>query len=215
MMHALLFLALVPSAPAPPDVPKELQKFQGIWKVTATERGGTTSPTPPAALTDRMTLVVVGDAYVFSTHAGTVKIDVDKKTVDLTITEGRYKGMTLPGQLELSDKDNTLKLAIPSPTPTGRRGGPVAPAAPERPKTIKSEEGTTYMVYTFQRDAKATKEQAATKLKELKDSLTSPVTFGPANSRTTEDMLRQIIERLDRIEKRLDEMEKKQGKSEK
>jgi hypothetical protein len=124
--------------------------------------------------------------------------------------------MTLPGLLELSD--NTLKLAIPSPTPAGRRGGPggpVAPAAPERPKTIKSEEGTTYMVYTFQRDAKATKEQAATKLKELKEGLTSPVTFGPANSRTTEDMLRQIIERLDRIEKRLDEMEKKQGKSEK
>jgi uncharacterized protein (TIGR03067 family) len=214
-MHALVFLALIPSAPAPSDIPKELQKLQGIWKMTASERGGVAGPTPPAGFPDRSTLVVVGDAYVFTTHAGTIKIDLEKKTADLTITEGRYKGATLPGLLEISG--DTLKLAIQSPSAT-TRGARGAPTTRERPKELKTEDGTTHILYTFERDAKATKEQAATKLKELKDALpAAPSGFGPAptTSRATEDMLRQIIERLDRIEKRLDEMEKKQSKPEK
>src|SRR5262245_43948134 len=117
-MHTLLFLALVPSAPAPPD---KTDKFQGVWKMTAMENRGNPAPAALLALADRFTLVVVGDAYVLNTHAGTVKFDPEKKTADLTITEGRFKGTTLPALIELSG--DTLKLALASPSPIRARAG--------------------------------------------------------------------------------------------
>jgi uncharacterized protein (TIGR03067 family) len=210
-MHTLLFLALVPSAPAPPE---KADKLQGIWKVTAVESRGTALPPALRAANDRSTLVVVGNEYVFGAHAGTVKFDLEKKTADLTITEGRYKGIVLPGLIELSG--DTLKLAIPTPRVPGR--GARAAAAPERPKDLKTDEGTSHTLYAFERDAKATKEQVAAKMKELKEGLANPTSgfaVNPVSDRTTQDLLRQIVERLDRIEKRLDEMEKKQSKPEK
>jgi hypothetical protein len=57
----------------------------------------------------------------------------------------------------------------------------------------------------------------AAKLKEQKErvvALLGPGAFGPSAT-SNEALLRQIIERLDRIEKRLDEMEKRQAKPEK
>ena len=68
------------------------------------------------------------------------------------------------------------------------------------------------MVYTFERD-KATKEAAADQLRELRSTLAAqPAGTGfsrVTTSSTQELLLKQIIERLDRIEKRLDAMEKK------
>jgi uncharacterized protein (TIGR03067 family) len=218
-MHTLLFLALVPSAPAPPEkekeVPKELKPLQGVWKITAVEQGGRTPGTFGPAVGDRFPLVIVGDAYVLNNQAGTLKVDLEKKTADLTITEGRYKGQVLPALFEISD--NTLKLAFPTPGRTTR----ATPAAPlERPKELKSDVGSRVTLYTFERDAKATKEQAAANLKEQKERIITQTNnpFGPSSSATAvsnEALLKQIIERLDRIEKRLDEMEKKQAKPDK
>jgi uncharacterized protein (TIGR03067 family) len=204
-MHALLLLAVLPSAPLNPDkprdLPKGLEKLQGVWKVTTTEsRGRARAPTARTA--DRYFLVVVGDAYVLNAHAGTITIDLDKKTVDMAITEGPYKGQTLPGIFELSG--DTLQLAFPSPLSGGGR-----------PAELKTGAGTTHMLYTLERDTRATKADAEAKLKDLKALLGSSVTdrFGPGApapaDRTTEDLLKQVLEKLDRIEKRLDEIEKK------
>jgi uncharacterized protein (TIGR03067 family) len=217
-MHALLFVALIPSAPAPPEkekeVPKELKALQGVWKITAVEQNGRPAAAGFAPVTDRPPLVVVGNEFVMlGTQVGTVKADPEKKEIDLTVTDGRSKGQVLPCLFEVSD--GTLKLAIPSATRAARGG---APATLERPKELKSEAGSRVALYTFERDTKATKEQAAAKLKEQKERIVAqlgPGAFGPGSAATNEALLRQIIERLDKIDKRLDEMEKRQAKPEK
>jgi uncharacterized protein (TIGR03067 family) len=216
-MHALLFLALVPSAPAPAEkekeVPKELKALQGVWKVTAIDQNGRPAPAGFGPVTDRPPLVIVGNEYTFlSNQVGTIKADPEKKEVDLSVTEGRTRGQVFPALFEVSG--DTLKLAVPSST----RGAPGAARTIERPKELKSEVGSRVTLYTFERDTKATKEQAAAKLKEQKERIVAqlgPGAFGPGNAAAAnEALLKQIIERLDRIEKRLDEMEKKQAKPE-
>jgi uncharacterized protein (TIGR03067 family) len=215
-MHALLFLALVPSAPAPAEkekeVPKELKALQGVWKITAIEQSGGPGPAGFAPATERPPLVIVGNEYAFlSNQFGTVKADPEKKEIDLTVTEGRTKGQVLPSLFELDG--DTLKLAIPS----AARGVRGAPGTVERPKELKSGTGLRVTLYTFQRDAKATKEQAAAQLKEQKERLTAtqgPGAFGPSAA-VNEALLKQIIERLDKIDKRLDELEKRLNKPEK
>jgi uncharacterized protein (TIGR03067 family) len=203
-MHTLLLLAVLPSAPLDADKPKappkEFEKIQGIWKVTTMESSGV-ARAPTARTAARYVLVVVGDTYVLNTHAGTIALDLGKKTVDMKITEGRYKGQTLPGIFELSG-DN-LKIAFPSPVTGG-----------ERPKELKSGPDTSILVYTLVRDPKATREEAEAKLKDLRSTLATGTpargtSFTPAMDRTTQDLLKQILEKLDRIEKRLDELEKK------
>jgi uncharacterized protein (TIGR03067 family) len=197
-----MFLLLCPAVPLDAkgeDVPKELAKLQGIWNPTAVESRGTPLAAGRLGNSARYTLVIVGNGYVLSTHGGTVKIDAAKQTVDLTITDGRYKGTTLLGLYEL--KDNTLRLALPSPL-----------AAGERPTELKATRENGLMVYTFERDTKATKEAAADQLKELRSTLAGQPGIGfsrVTTSSTQEVLLKQIIERLERIEKRLDAMEKK------
>jgi uncharacterized protein (TIGR03067 family) len=201
-MHAILLLALAAPLAADPDETKsDKTKLQGVWKVTAVESRGAALP-GDRLNTDRYTLVIVGDDYVLLTHAGTVTFDRDKKTLDMKITDGRYKGrdLTLKGLYELTD--DTLKIAIPSPAARGS----------DRPLELKTGENTTHTLYTFERDKKAKKEDAEAKLKELKTALPDgPQGFTPRTTtdRTTQELLKQIIERLDRIEKRLDAIEKK------
>jgi uncharacterized protein (TIGR03067 family) len=200
-MHALVLLLLSPvvAAPAPEDdSSKELAKLQGVWKVTASESRG--KQTGAAPLADRYTLVIAGDGYAFNTYAGTLKLDPAKHTADLAVTDGRYKGVTVLGLYEL--KGDTLRLAMASPA---------SRAAAERPAELKTGADTAYTAFTFERDAKVTKEEVAAKLKERKDALASqpgPGGFG-RGAPSTQMMLQQIIDRLDRIEKRLDALEKK------
>src|SRR5262249_16607255 len=135
-----------------------LEKLQGIWNATAVDNLGRNVKIPgPAGLVNRYTFVVAGDKYVLYTHGGTIKLDPAKKTIDLTITEGRYKGTTAPGIYELSD--NTLKIAIFAPSARKMAG--------ERPTEFKGDAVGGHSAYTFEKDGKATKEQAAAKLKEL------------------------------------------------
>jgi hypothetical protein len=163
--------------------------------------------------------VIAGDVYAWTTIAGTIKIDSQKKTVDLVVTEGRYKGQIIPGLYELSD--NTLKLAFPSPL--ARVGG--VRAAAERPEELKTGPETRHSLYTFERDVTATKAEVASKLKERKENVAAQGAAGlpgggpaggiiggggPAGGPNAQlrQQLREIIERLDRIEKRLDQLEK-------
>src|SRR5262245_1409876 len=195
-MHASLLLALAAPLAADPDETKsDKAKLQGIWKVTTVESRGATQP---GLNTDRYTLVIVDDNYILLTHGGTVTFDRDKKTVDMKITDGRYKDRSLQGLYELTD--DTLKIAIP--TPASRNSA--------RPKDLKTGTDTTHTLYTFERDKKAKKEDAEAKLKELKTALPDgPTGFTRTTptDRTTQELLKQVIERLDRIEKRLDSLE--------
>jgi hypothetical protein len=81
----------------------------------------------------------------------------------------------------------------------------------ECPKDLKSETGLRVTLYTFERDTKATEEQAAARLKEQKGRVVAQAGSGPSAA-TNEALLKQIIERLDRIDKRLDELEKRLDK---
>src|SRR5207253_69953 len=97
------------------EAKKELAKLQGVWKLTSRELRGRQSRAP-AQLADRYTLVVVGDSYVFLTHAGSFKLDAAKRpsAVDFAVTVGRYDGQKFPGIYELTG--NTLRLALPPVT---------------------------------------------------------------------------------------------------
>jgi uncharacterized protein (TIGR03067 family) len=219
-MNTLAFLVLSATLALPAgeekEAPKDLDKLQGVWKVTAVNSRGKQMP---AALfeTPTYTLAVVGDRYVFTTHGGTVKLDSAKKTVDLEVTAGRYKGTTLLGRYEI--KGDTFTLMLPSPI-----------TAAERVPELKAGDDPVAIVYTLQRDAKAGKEQAAAVLKDHTEALPDLPAFGgkgiggkgapagggfggggfaPAGGMTTQQMLQQILQRLERIEQRLDELEKR------
>src|SRR5947209_13487237 len=160
-MHALMVLLLLVGVPKPkpdapkPEAPKGLEKLQGVWKLTALERRGAQMALDGLANRDRYTLVVVGDGFAFYTQGGTLKVDPAKQAVDLINTEGRYQGITVPGLYEL--KDDTLRIIMASPL-----------AAGERPTELKTGGVANQTLYTFARDVKTTKEQAAEQLKQLK-----------------------------------------------
>ncbi len=202
-MTAMLLMALSVGAPieAKDDAKAQLAKLQGVWQVTALESGGVEQAPARARATNRSTLVIVGDGYAFSTQAGTIKIDPAAKTLDLAITDGRYKDQTVLALYELTD--DTLKIAMES---VNRRSG--------RPAALKTSDTTTHTLYTFTRE-KATKEQAEAKLKVQKEAVVNQPVPGafpnrPATTdRATQELLRQVLDKLDRIEKRLDAMEKK------
>lgn len=191
----------------------ELVKLQGIWKLT--ERQTAANRFPPAkgtAAADRYTLVVGGESYVLSTHAGIIKFDPAKKTVDMTVTEGRYKGTTVPGVYELSG--DTLKIALHPPS--------AARAAGDRPKDLTPGGEAAHTLYTFEKDPKATKDDAAAQLKELKSGLVPAAAdraFGPAPraaaDQATQEILRKVMEKLEAIDKRLDAIEKRLPPAEK
>src|SRR5262249_1425181 len=159
----------------PNDVPKELVKLQGVWRLTSAEAGQLSLPAKDLDSANDYTLVIAGNEYAWRAptsmgrpasaakqlvvgravaHAGTPKADSEKKALDLAIPEGRYQGNTLLGLFEL--KGDTLKIATTNP------GGRSA-----RPEDLKSE---GHFLYTFERDPKVTKEQAASKWKELKEA---------------------------------------------
>ena len=222
-MTPLLLVALLIAAPIPPMPPKVETKLEGVWKATERERSGLQSPLPAGALGETYTLVVVGDQYVFQAHGGTIKVDAEKKTLDLTITDGRNANRTIPGIFERTG--DTLKIAIPTVI-----------SSTDRPTELKTAVGTRYYVYTLERDTKITPEQTSTKLKERREALTAlgargsrasgvpapapgagPAGVGPApvapsapaNDQATQELLKKVLDKLDRIEKRLDEMDKK------
>lgn len=214
MLLALL-CAMVPLDESKDDpVQKEMAKFQGVWKVTAVESQGALLPAERLKA-DIYTLVVVDNDFALSSLTGTLKLDPAKATADLAVTDGPLKGVTVLGRYEL--RGDTLRLVMHSPTLRGGREG-------ERPAELKAGAGTANILYTLERDAKVTKEQAAARLKERKESLAplarrgGPQNAGPgrvggpgapAQARTsTAQLLREVIERLDRIEKRLDAIEK-------
>ncbi len=207
-MKSLVFMVLAIAAPVPKDA-KPVQpaagKLDGVWKLTDRESRGKSVTTTPI-VSQNYTLVISGGEYVFRTHAGTIAIDADKKTIDMKVTTGPYKDIPYPGLFERTG--DTLKVALPLNPRTGV----------ERPAELKTGAQTTYYVYTFELDKTATAEQVAAKLKDMKAAIPSGPGSGafqvlprqptPAE-KSMQETLDKILEKLEKIEKRLDELEKK------
>lgn len=212
-MNALAFLLVSTSLAVPvpnrKEPPKDAEKIQGVWNLIAAETRG--RPMPAAVMNlPTYTLVVDGDRYVFSTHGGKLALDAAGGTADLGIQNGRNQGHTIPGRYKLDG--DTLTLILPS-----------AFSSSKRPPVPMPGQAAAAAVYTFRRDAKQTKEQAAALLKQRTAALPNAPLVGPGIGKIgqpgrpgfagrvspTQQMLQQIINQLERIEQRLDALEKR------
>lgn len=207
----LLTTSLAVPVPDRKEPPKDAEKIQGVWTPTAAESRGTALP---AALlqSNRFQLIVDGDQYVFSTHGGKLKLDPTNGTADLTVQNGRNAGRTLPGRYKFDG--DTLQLVLPSSITSTVR--PAFPMPGQR---------SAAAVYTFRRNAALTKEKAAALLKERTAALPAAGKGGipgkggvggggfgggfGGRATTTQQMLQQIINHLERIERRLDALEQR------
>jgi uncharacterized protein (TIGR03067 family) len=146
--------------------PKDTDKLQGIWRPTSiTSRGKQVAD--PVEDGPNYSFAAVGDRFIFmKIYGGTFTLDPDKGLMDWEVTAGRYAGKTVPCRYEL--KDDTLKLIFPSSI-----------LNPVRPPVAKAGDDPVCLVVTFQRDGKATKEDADKYLKDRTAALAAKAPFGP------------------------------------
>lgn len=218
-MTPLLLMSVALSAPVPKQPEKAEAKFDGVWVLTAREYRGQQMATTDA-LKASYTLIVVGNDYVFRNHGWTIKFDKEKKTFDMSVNAGTYKGETSGGVF--ARDDNTLKIAMPS----------IPRTATARPTELTTGPGTTHYLYTFERDKDAS-EKAADKLKEKVAALPvravnvfNPAPVAPlpalplipaapaapvAPLPNPAQQLREALERIEKLEKRIEELEKAKG----
>src|SRR5262249_55559147 len=130
-------LVLATNVPAE-DSKKELDKLQGNWTIVSDDREG-----KPAA-TDRDAMVTVREDQ-FTTKSGskvlrtgTLKLDPSKspKEIDVTYTEGEFKGQTLKGVYTLEGDSWKICYGLP--------GG-------DRPRSVPQKAGKGQMLLTLQR----------------------------------------------------------------
>lgn len=214
-MTSLLVLSLALAAPVPKPAAKPADPNEGVWVLKTRESRGRETDMA-GRLADTYTLVVSGKDFYFRSYAGTIKFDAEKKTVDMTITAGLYKGETTGGVFER--KGDTLRVALPI-TP---RPGAV------RPTELKTQPGQSGYLYTFELDKTA---KPADKLKQLVAALPDPravpanpfaggpalpalpaVPAAPPLQPRLPVALQQALERIEKLEKRVEELEKAQGK---
>jgi uncharacterized protein (TIGR03067 family) len=121
----------------------DVKKFQGTWvMVSGMEEGKKLSEKEMKG----SSLTVDGDQHTVKvagkTHKGTHKLDATKKpkTIDITDTEGPFKGTTIRAIYELSGDE--FKICY-------------APANKDRrPKDFKAAAGTGYYVHVWKREKK-------------------------------------------------------------
>jgi uncharacterized protein (TIGR03067 family) len=138
----ILVVGLFLAADTPKDeaAKKELEKFQGTWKVTTFDVDG------KAAIEDfkdpRFTFK--GDKYTFKTaditEEGTIKLDPAQKpaTIDLIITAGNCKGKTQLGVYKIEGDSLTACFADPDNK--------------ERPKELASKAGSKHIYVVCKRE---------------------------------------------------------------
>jgi uncharacterized protein (TIGR03067 family) len=124
------------------DAKKEIDRFQGTWKLESVEVGG------EAVSQDNfkdVTLTIEGNKFTTKegemvTH-GTYKVNVSKKpkTMDATFTDGPNKGKTLLGIYELDG--DTYKACFDL-------------SGKERPTKFESKKGTMLVVEVLKRQKK-------------------------------------------------------------
>jgi uncharacterized protein (TIGR03067 family) len=212
-MTPLLVLSLALAAPVPKAPEKAEAKYDGVWVLTARETNGRLMKTSDT-LKETYTLVIVGNDYVFRNHAGTIKFDKAKKTFDVAVTGGLYKGENSGGVFERDG--TTLKIAMPS----------IPRTATARPTELATGPGTSHYLYTFELDKDAS-EKAAEKLKAKTAALpagrvnpfnpVAPVAplpalpVAPARPNPAAQ-LQEALERIEKLEKRVQELEKEKSK---
>lgn len=110
-------LAFVPAgdaAPKPKEEKADIKQFEGDWTFTSWEQNGGAMP---QEFLDDAKWMVKGDKYTFlsggATEEGTIKLDGDKKTIDLDITAGTDKGKQQVGLYKIDKDGITICLARP------------------------------------------------------------------------------------------------------
>jgi uncharacterized protein (TIGR03067 family) len=195
-MLTLLLVCL--AAPRPDDVKQELDKLRGVWKLVSSEARGRTFDYTRAGQPNGEFLID-GERCVYLIWGGNVKIDPARHVLDVEITDGLGKGSSLRGIYEL--KDDTLRVAWKR-----------TDKEEERPKGFKSEDGTDFTVLNFQRAPALTKEELSARIKQRVEALAAGAERARAAQRfvnPTDELLKQVLTKLEGIEKRLDALEKR------
>lgn len=138
--YALLFL--VAGLLVATDAPKDLKKMDGTWVLVSGEDDGkklSEEAVKNARLTfegDKHT-VKLGD----TTYKGTHKLDPTKKpkTIDISDTDGPFKGKTVLGIYELDGNEFTICYA---------------PPGKDRPKNFSAKAGMGYHLHVWKREKK-------------------------------------------------------------
>jgi uncharacterized protein (TIGR03067 family) len=136
--------------PAEDAVRKELQKFEGTWRITSLEMEGMKLPDDQVKQMAAR-LIIQGDQFTFkdpvSIHKGTFKVDPGKKPkqIDITFTEGPEKGKGIQGIYKLEGDTYTLCASI---------------AGKERPVEFASKPGSGHVLEVLKREQKAAPEEA-------------------------------------------------------
>jgi uncharacterized protein (TIGR03067 family) len=138
----ILVVGLFLAADTPKDdaAKKELEKFQGTWKVTTIDQDG------KASIDDfkDSQFIFKGDKYTFKTadltEEGTIKLDPAQKppTIDLMITAGDCKGKTQLGIYKIEGDSLTACFAQPDDK--------------ERPKELASKAGSKHIYVVCKRE---------------------------------------------------------------
>jgi uncharacterized protein (TIGR03067 family) len=122
------------------DVPKDLQPFQGTWKVVKAEADG---PPPPADEIDKVRFIFAGEKITVEVDGkaedeGTVKADPKKDPAEIDLTKATGDKKTARGIYKF-EKDGKLVLSF-----TMR-------ADETRPKAFTAKPGSKQIVMTLER----------------------------------------------------------------
>jgi uncharacterized protein (TIGR03067 family) len=144
--YALLFLVtgLLVAADSPKDdaADKDLKKLEGSWVLASGEDNG--KKVSEEALKNAR-LTIEGDRHTVqmgkTSYRGTHKLDpaMKPKTIDITDTEGPFKGKTVLGIYEVDGDE--FKLCY-------------APPGEDRPKDFSAKAGTGFRFHVWKREKK-------------------------------------------------------------
>jgi uncharacterized protein (TIGR03067 family) len=122
---------------------KDLEKFQGNWKLISAERDGKMTPQEDIK---KITLTIQGDKFVLRKDAviiseGTMILDSTKKLkeIDETITTGPNKGKVFSAIYEIDDEQHKICFAA---------------AGKERPTSFSSLPGSGHLHQVWKREKK-------------------------------------------------------------
>ena len=140
LVAVLLFLV---AADDKDETKKELERFQGTWKLESVEIGGMKMDTK---VFEDVRLILEGDKFTHKEGKepvhGTFKVDVSKKpkTIDITFTDGPEKGNTVLGIYELDGDTYRVCLDVAKKD--------------MRPTKFESKKGTMLVLEVLKREKK-------------------------------------------------------------
>lgn len=133
-MHSTRFLPAVLLLFAGSAVADDDERLDGKWVVESMLKDGKADDAWKGANREH-----IGPKYTMSKEggksvSGTMKVDTNKKTIDMMPNEGQYKGKTLKGMYGFSGDNSTLTIAFADPDK-------------DRPADLKGGDGVTVVVY--------------------------------------------------------------------